>query len=147
VGAGLDVILGSIELNQRVDLAEQIVVNPQTGEPVLIPTTSTPARFSNFGIPPGTDFADARLAGDGSGFTFNLGALVRFNEQLSAGVRYLHSAEVDYDGDARFEQVPTGLTLGTGNPLGLPGGTPIDAVLAGQFAGDGALVGRGISTT
>jgi long-chain fatty acid transport protein len=147
VGAGLDVILGNIELNQRVDLAEQVVPNPGTGEPVMIPGTSTPARFSNLGIPPSTDFADARLAGDGTGFTFNLGAIVRFSEMFSAGVRYMHSAEVDYDGDARFEQVPTGLTLGAGNPFGLPGGTPVDALLAGQFTGEGALVGRGIATT
>lgn len=147
VGAGLDVILGSIELNQRVDLAEQIVPNPATGEPVLIPGTNTPARFSNFGIPVGTDFADARLAGDGSGFTFNVGAIVHFSELISAGVRYMHSAEVDYDGDAHFEQVPTGLTLGTGNPFGVPGGTPLDALLEPQFLGQGALVNRGISTS
>ena len=147
VGAGLDIILGSIELNQRVDLSEQIVPNPATGEPVLIPGTTTPARFGNFGVPSSTDFADARLAGDGSGFTFNVGAIVRFSEMFSAGVRYMHSAEVDYDGDADFEQVPTGLTLGAGNPFGAPVGTPIDALLAGQFSGEGALVDRGISTT
>lgn len=147
VGAGLDVIMGSIELNQRVDLAEQVVPNPATGQPVLIPGTNTPARFSNFGIPVGTDFADARLAGDGSGFTFNLGAIFHFSEMFSAGVRYMHSAEVDYSGDARFEAVPTGLTLGAGNPFGVPGGTPLDALLAGQFEGEGALADRGISTT
>ena len=147
IGAGLDVVLGSIELNQRLDLAEQVVVNPATGEPVMIPTTTTPARFSNFGIPLGTDFADARLSGDGTGVTFNVGAIVRFSEMLSAGVRYMHAAEVDYDGDARFQQVSTGLTLGNGNPLGLPGGTPIDALLQPQFSGDGALAQRGIATS
>lgn len=148
VGAGLDVVLGNIELNQRVDLAEQIVVNPATGEPVMIPPGNTvPARFSNLGIPSGTDFADARLAGDGTGVTFNVGAIVHFSDAFSAGVRYLHSAKVDYDGRARFEQVPTGLTLGAGNPLGAPAGTPVDALLAPQFAGDGPLVNRGIATT
>lgn len=147
VGGGLDIIIGSIELNQRVDLAEQFVPDPATGQPVLIPGTDTPARFSNFGVLPGTDFADAELAGNGTGFTFNVGAIVRFNDMLSAGVRYMHSAEVDYDGDADFEQISTGLTLGTGNPFGAPGGTPLDALLTGQFSGDGALADRGIATT
>lgn len=147
LGAGLDLVLGSIELNQRVDLAEQIVVNPETGQPVTIPGTSTPARFANFGIPPSTDFADARLAGDGTAVTFNVGAIVRLHETVSAGIRYMHSATVDYDGDARFEQVPTGLVLGAGNPLGLPQGTPIDALLQEQFSGDGPLANRGIATS
>lgn len=147
VGGGLDVILGSIELNQRVDLAEQVVPNPATGEPVKIPGTTTDARFSNFGIPVGTDFADVRLTGDGSGFTFNVGALLRFSDMFSAGIRYLHSAEIDYDGDARFQQVPTGLTLGAGNPFGVPSGTSLDVLLAPQFTGSGALVSQGVSTT
>lgn len=147
LGAGLDVVLGSIELNQRLDLADQVVVNPGTGEPVMIPGTSTPARFSNFGIPPSTDFADARLSGDGTAVTFNVGAIVKLHDAVSAGIRYMHSATVDYDGDGRFEQVPTGLVLGAGNPLGLPPGTPVDAVLQGQFSGDGALVNRGVGTS
>lgn len=147
VGAGVDVVLGSIELNQRIDLAEQIVPDPATGQPVLIPGTDTPARFANLGIPRGTDFADARLSGDGTGVTFNVGAIIRFNESLSAGVRYLHAVSVDYDGDADFTPVPTGLTLGAGNPFGVPGGTPVDALLQGQFSGDGALANRGIATT
>ena len=67
IGAGVDVILGSIELNQRLDLAEQFVPDPATGQPLMIPGTNTPARFANLGIPLGTDFADAKLAGDGVG--------------------------------------------------------------------------------
>jgi long-chain fatty acid transport protein len=147
LGAGLDIVLGSIDLKQRVDLAEQVVVNPATGQPVLNPVTNQPARFSNFGIPMGTDFADAHLAGDGTGFTFNVGAVAKLSEMFSVGIRYMHSAEIDYEGDATFEQVPTGLELGTGNPLGLPGGTPIDALLTGQFSGTGALVDQGLATS
>lgn len=147
VGGGVDVVLGSIELNQRLDLSEQIVPDPSTGQPVTIPGTNTPARFGNFGVPRSTDFADARLAGDGTGVTFNVGAILRFSDFLSAGVRYLHSAEIDYDGDARFEPVPTRLTLGAGNPFGVPGGTPLDALLQGQFSGEGALAPRDIGTT
>ncbi len=147
IGAGVDVILGSIELNQRLDLAEQFVPDPATGQPLMIPGTNTPARFANLGIPLGTDFADAKLAGDGVGVGFNVGAIIRFNDFLSAGIRYLHAASVDYEGDAEFTAVPTGLTLGAGNPFGVPGGTPIDALLQGQFSGDGALVNRDIATT
>jgi long-chain fatty acid transport protein len=144
-GAGIDFVLGSIELNQRVDLAEQIVVS--NGQPVMIPGTMTPARFSNLGIPSGTDFADVRLAGDGNGLTFNVGANARLSEMFSVGIRYMHSAEIDYDGDATFEPEPTGLALGAGNPFGLPGGTPMDLVLAGQFAEGAALDDQPISTT
>lgn len=147
IGGGVDVVLASIELNQRVDLADQIAVNPATGQPVTNPATGEPARFANFGIPSGTDFADARLAGDGTGVTFNIGAIAEISEQLSFGVRYLHSVKIDYDGDARFRQVPTQLTLGAGNPLGLPGGTPVDGLVAGQFAAGAPLANQNLTTS
>ena len=76
-----------------------------------------------------------------------VGAVAKLSDMFSVGVRYMHSADVDYDGDAVFEQVPTGLELGPGNPLGLPGGTPMDAVVASQFTGEGALVDQGLATT
>ena len=139
LGAGLDVVLSSIEINQRVDLA-----TTPTG--ATNPVTRNPLTFAELGVPRGTDFAEARLAGEGTGFTFNVGAQARLTEQLSLGVRYIHSTEVDLDGDANFTPVATGLTLAQGNPLGAPAGTPVDALLASQFA-SGALQDQGLSTS
>jgi long-chain fatty acid transport protein len=57
------------------------------------------------------------------------------------GVRYLSKQTVYVDdGEATITQVPTNLFLAPGNPLGLPAGTPVDALVAGQFQPGGALV-------
>lgn len=133
LGAGLDVVMATLEIHQRADLASLTV----PGQAFT---------FGNLGVPSGTDFADVKLSGDGTGITFNLGATARVNDKVSLGVRYMHSTEIDYDGDADFTPVATGLTLPFGNPLGAPGGAPVDALLAGQFA-TGALVDGDIATT
>jgi long-chain fatty acid transport protein len=133
LGAGLDVVMATLEIHQRADLA-------------FLTVPGQAFTFGNLGVPSGTDFADVKLAGDGTGITFNLGASARVNEKVSLGVRYMHSTEIDYDGDADFTPVATGLTLPFGNPLGAPGGAPVDALLAGQFA-TGALVDGDIATT
>src|SRR6266571_1513782 len=52
LGGGLDIVLGKVELNQRADLADAVV--PFPGVP---PGTV----FGQFGIAPGTDFANAHL--------------------------------------------------------------------------------------
>ncbi|HEU0080335.1 MAG TPA: outer membrane protein transport protein, partial [Longimicrobiaceae bacterium] len=133
LGAGLDVVMASLAIDQRADLA----------------TLTVPGQaftFGNLGVPSGTDFADIKLAGDGTGITFNLGATARVNEKVSLGVRYMHSTEIDDDGDADFTPVATGLTLPAGNPLGAPAGAPVDALLASQFA-TGALVDGDIATS
>jgi long-chain fatty acid transport protein len=145
LGAGLDVIRGSIEIQQRLDLAE-----------VALPAAPFPgATFGSIGIPVGTDFADATLSGTGNAVTFHVGALVTLAEELSLGVRYLHSAEVPLAGDARFTRIPTGIVLPPGNPisqpgnaLGLPAGAPVplDAILQGQFAPGAALSDQPIRT-
>lgn len=133
VGAGLDVVMASLDINQRADLA----------------TLTVPGQaftFGNLGVPSGTDFADVKLSGDGTGITFNVGATARVNEKVSLGVRYMHRTEIDYDGTADFTPVATGLTLGAGNPLGGPPGQQVDVLLASQFA-TGALVDGDIATT
>lgn len=139
IGAGLDVVLSSIEINQRADLATVPTgaANPLAGRPMI---------FGDLGIPLGTDFADVRLAGEGTGFTFNVGAQARLTDQISLGARYIHSTEVDLDGDAEFTPVSTGLALAAGNPLGLPAGTGVDQLVAGQFT-SGALQNQGLSTS
>lgn len=134
LGAGVDFVRTTLEINQRGDFSEQTVPNQ-------------PFTFGNLGIPRGTDFVDANLAGEGSGITFNLGAQARLSELLSVGVRYLHETEVDLEGDADFTQVQTGLTLAPGNPLGLPAGTPVDALVQNNFATGGPLADQGLSTS
>ena len=71
------------------------------------------------------------------------------SDAFSIGARYLHSARVDLEGEATFEQVSTGITFPAGNPLSLPGNAaglpegaavPLDALLAAQFAEGGQLV-------
>lgn len=138
IGAGVDVVRSSIEINQRSDLAT-----------VALPTQPIPGQrltFANLGIPFGTDFADTKLAGDGTGVTFHVGAHARVNEAVSLGIRYLHEATVDLDGTAEFRPVPTGLTLAPSNPLQLPGGTSVDRIVAGQFGTGGLLVNRGLAS-
>lgn len=137
VGAGLDYVLASIELNQRLDLATTAV----PGSPV------PGATFGNFGVPLGTDFADARLEGDGHGVGFHLGAKFDVSDRFSIGARYLSEIEIDYDGDADFTQEMTGLLLPPGNPFGAPAGTPIDDILAAQFQAGAPLADQGIATS
>lgn len=138
VAGGVDIVRASIEINQRLDLAATPTgaLNP-LGQPI---------RFANLGIPAGTDFADAKLSGDGTGYGFHLGAIARFSDRFSVGARYLSKVEVDYEGDVVFEPVPTGLTLAAGNPFNVPAGTPVDALVASQFQ-TGALVDQGLATS
>ncbi|HEV2148580.1 MAG TPA: outer membrane protein transport protein [Longimicrobiaceae bacterium] len=139
VGAGVDVVRASIEINQRLDLA-----TTPTG--ALNPVTGAPLTFGNLGVPLGTDFAEARLEGNGTGYGFHLGAIARFSDRFSVGARYLSSVEIDYEGDATFSAVPTGLTLAAGNPLRAPAGTPVDLLIAPQFT-SGSLVNQGLATS
>ena len=126
LGLGVAYVHGSVELNQRVDLSEQLV----TGQ------TFT---FAALGIPTGTDFADSRLTADGNGFAVNVGAILKISDQLSIGAHWLTRKTMTYKGDGMFRQIPTNLTLAAGNPLGLPGGTPVDAVVGPQFAAGAPL--------
>ena len=100
------------------------------------------------GVPYGTDFADAAITGSAWGIGYNLGATFDLTQQVSLGVRYLGRQNITADGGtAEFTQDPTGLVLAGGNPLGLPAGTPVDALLAPQFETGGSLVDQGVSTT
>jgi long-chain fatty acid transport protein len=133
VGAGLDYVHATIDINQRADLANVAASGPVT--------------FGQLGIPSGTDFADIGLSGKGHALTFNTSAIIGLTDKVDLGVRYMHKAKIDYTGDATFTQVPTGLTLAAGNPLGAPAGTPVDALVAGQFAAGKPLANQGLTTT
>src|SRR6266436_143044 len=128
LGGGLDVVFGKVELNQRLDLATAPV--PTTLVPV--PPGSPPAVFGQFGIAPGTDFADAHLEATKTTVTAHWGAIVKVSDKLSIGGRYLMHAKFDYEGTARFSQVLTNLTIPATlavGPLIIPAGTPVDALL------------------
>lgn len=128
VGAGVDYVMAEIDINQRLDLAEQQVPGRPAG-----------FTFGQVGVRAGTDFADANLNGTGTGLGFHLGVQARLGNVISVGARYLSEVEVDYEGDARFTQINTGFVV--------PGGGPIDPQLAAsRFAADSALSAQSIST-
>lgn len=136
VGAGLDVVLSQVELNQRLDLSRQFVSEDVT--------------FGQLGIPFQTDFADATLDGDMStGIGGNFGVQIRATDAVTLGARYMTQVSVDYEGTATFEQVPTGLTLPTAITIGgqtVPAGTPVDQLVAPQFQPGGPLATQGVET-
>ncbi|MBW3572635.1 MAG: outer membrane protein transport protein [Gemmatimonadetes bacterium] len=106
VGAGVDYVMGSIEVHRR-----------QFGPAAL--------GLGN------AEIADVTLEGNGTGFTYHLGAILRLDPRTSLGVRYLGSAEVDMDGDAAFVQVSTGnpgvdALIGAGLPRDQGVGTTVE---------------------
>jgi long-chain fatty acid transport protein len=133
LGVGVAAVSSYVQVRRRTDLAR-----------TLIPGSSVP--FSAIGVPDGTAFADARLEADDWSATFHVGLQFRGSDQLSIGLRYLHTAHLDLTGTAAFTQIRTGFLLPPGNPFGLPAGTPIDAVLAPQFEADSALADQRLTT-
>lgn len=132
IGAGFDYIHSSVDLRQRLDLSTQAAAAGVT--------------FANLGVPLGTDFADAHLTGSSWSSGGHFGIMVRPSRRIAFGARYLVRAKADIQGDGAFTPISTGMTLPAGNPLGQPGGTPIDSVVAGQFRTGGALVNQHVST-
>jgi long-chain fatty acid transport protein len=133
VGVGVAYIHGTLELHQRLDLSAQ---SPLPG-----------VTFESLGIPVGTDFADVTLKGSGNGFAVNFGGIIKVSDRLSIGGHWLTRKRINYDGTAAFTQVPTGLTLAPNNVLGLPAGTPVDALVAPRFQTGGALADGGVNTS
>jgi len=128
-GLGFDITSSTVELKQRVDLADQLV--PGGGG----------ITFANLGIAYGTDFANVELAGNDVSLGFHLGAIAQLTDKLSFGIRYLSKQTVNVDdGAATISQVATDLYLAPNNPLGYPAGTPVDALVAPQFQPGGLLV-------
>jgi len=131
VGIGPVFGFSSVELIQSVDLSQQ----------------KTPAgpTFGQLGIPKRTEFARATLKGNANAFGVNLGVHGRINSSWEVGARFLSQMLFKYDdADATFQQIPTGLVLAANNPLQLPGGTPVDALLAPQFTS--ALAAQKVKT-
>jgi len=133
VGLGPVFGFSSVELVQGVDLSQ-----------LKTPVGPT---FGQLGIPKRTEFARATLKGNTTAFGVNLGIHGRVNQSWEVGARFLSQMYFKYDdADATFQQIGTGLVLAANNPLGLPGGTPVDSVLAPQFRSGGALVAQKVQT-
>ena len=147
IGGGPIVGISNVELNQRLDLSSQVVTNPSTGEPVPDPAAADGVlRFNRLGIPFHTAFADSKLEATGAtAFGGHVGLQVKATDRVRFGMRYMLPMTFDYEGDATFEQVETGLTLPPDNPL-TGTATPVDALVQGQFSEDGALVDQDVET-
>jgi len=133
VGLGPVFGFSNVELVQSVDLSQQ----------------KTPAgpTFGQLGIPKRTEFARATLKGNTTAFGVNLGVHGRIGTAWEVGARFLSQMYFKYnDADATFQQIPTGLILAANNPFGAPAGTPVDALLAPQFASGGALAAQKVQT-
>src|SRR5256884_7419832 len=132
LGGGFDVVFGSVELNQRLDLAD-----------APVPTAlGVPAGtlFSQFGRAPATAFADTHLEASKTTVAGHFGALFKVNDRLSFGARFMTQAKFDYSGTASFTQVLTGLVVPadlTVGALTIPAGCPIDALLTAPAASCG----------
>ena len=134
VGGGPIYGHSTVELIQGVDLAG-------------VPTSAGGPTFGQLGIPLRTEFARARLKGSASAWGFAVGLHGKLMPTWEMGVRFLSQLSFKYDdADATFEQRPTGLVLAANNPFGAPAGTPVDALVASQFTGTGALTAQKVST-
>jgi long-chain fatty acid transport protein len=137
IGAGPVIGVSSI----RLDQAEDLSTFPVPGAPLPGIT------FGNLGIAPGTEAATATLKATATAPGFNVGIHANVLPVLQIGAHFLSQIVFDYkNGTASFKQVPTGLVLAANNPLGVPAGTPVDALLASQFTGSGPFTTQGVST-
>lgn len=123
VGGGIDVAVGTVTLNQRLDLSQQNIAGGITG--------------GALGIPYRTEFADVGVESDVSlGMGAHVGVQVRPTERVTLGARYLSQVEMEYESDADFTQITTGLTIPTDLSVGgttIPAGTSVDDLLAPRF--------------
>jgi len=146
IGVGVAYITSHLKLRQRQDLS---TVPLPANLLALFPAPQPPpgTTFGMLGVPTGTDFVDANLDASGSGFAVNFGGILKVTDRLSIGGHWLTRKLIKYDGTAKFRPVATNLTLpvtiGT-CPACIPAGTPVDALLASQFAAGGALDTTGI---
>lgn len=139
VGAGPIIAISRVELNQVVDLSAQEVPTSLARDPL----TGDALRFSQFGVPHHTAFADAKLEGSGEfGFGANLGLTYSVTDRLHVGARFTTPITVTYDGDATFEQIETGIILPTGANLD----QLLDLTQFDPSADDAALVNQSIET-
>jgi long-chain fatty acid transport protein len=139
LGFGVDITYLNVELRQRADLSVQ--------------TLPTGATFAALGVAAGTDFADIQLKGNTWNYGYHLGAQFKVNDRFSIGMRYLGGQKVKVtNGTIDTTQIsakkPDGTLYVTPIPLpGIPAGTPMDALVASQFAAGGKLSDQTATTT
>jgi len=137
VGGGPIIGHSTVELIQAVDLSSQ-VATVVGGNPIT---------FGQLGIAKRTEFARASLKGSAMAYGFTLGLHGNITPNWQMGARLLSQVTFNYDNaDATFSQTLTNLTLAANNPLGAPAGTQVDALVAGQFVGTGALTPQKVQT-
>jgi long-chain fatty acid transport protein len=125
----------TIELVQAADLSG-------------VKTSATGPTFGQLGIATGTEFARATVKGHASALGGQIAIQGRPTANVTFGARFMTSLKFQYDNaDATFAQVNTGLTLGGSLQPPFTVGTPVDALVASQFTGTGALTAQNATTT
>jgi long-chain fatty acid transport protein len=125
IGGGIDIAFSRLELDQRVDLAAQVLAPGIT--------------FAQLGVPIGTDFANFKISGTDTSVAAHVGVLVTTSRSLSLGARYLSRHTVDAEHlDLESTQVATGLRVPVALP-GIPAGTPVDGLVAPLFGATGRI--------
>lgn len=133
IGGGPVIGHSTVELVQGLDLS---------GVP-----TGTGVNFSALGIATGTEFGKVKLNGSAIAYGGQIAIAGKPSPEWSLGVRFLTPLEFKYDdADAVFTPVATNLVIGGDLSATIPRGTPVDALVAGQFTGNGALVNQKVST-
>jgi long-chain fatty acid transport protein len=132
VGGGPIFAHSTVELRRSLDLADQ--------------RTPTGATFAQLGIPRRTEFGRVELDGGSIGVGGQIGVHGRLSPSWTMGARFMLPIYFEYDGDAEFTQVSTGLILGGTLQPPFVAGTPVDALLQPQFATGGALTAQRVRT-
>lgn len=134
IGGGPVIGISEVELEQALELSST-------------PTSAGGPTFGQLGIAPGTEFGRAELHGADVAWGFNVGAQLQLTNSLALGARYLSEIEFDFQGaTSEFRQTPTNLVVGGTITPPFVAGTPVDALLAPQFAASGPLTTRGVKT-
>jgi long-chain fatty acid transport protein len=135
---GIGPVIGhsKIELVQSVDLAT-------APAPAPAPEGTT---LGQLGVPAGTEFAVFNGNGEAWAGGFHAGVQIRVTPSLSLGGRLLSALYFEYEGEGRFDQVLTNITLAANSPF-VGGSGPsvrLDDVVAPQFGPSGPLVRQDI---
>lgn len=118
VGGGLIIAASMLRLNRREDLAR-------------VPIPSAPGLTFGALVDQGTDFANTDLTSEWStGIGAHVGVVIKANDRLRIGAKYLSQVSFDYEGTANFSAAGGPFVVTKANPLGLPVGTPLDAAVS-----------------
>ncbi len=136
IGAGAILAYSQLELRQSLDFSQSPLPGGPPGSTLAL-----------IGVQPGTEFATAKVAGNGVGGGYTLGLHARPTSTLQIGARYLSKVRIEYTkAQVNFYTSPAAdsVIFGAGNPFGLPAGSSLQQLVApqfqpGSFAGQGTL--------